>query len=115
MSQHKNKENGNWYIRIYDPKSRKSTTIRHNSVTNLPFKKKKEARDFENFYLKHRIDLSMCLDDLFTLYIEDHLSMQPSSSAYKMTSWYNNQIKPNLGKRKIISLTIKDLEDLDVE
>lgn len=112
MSQHKNKENGNWYIRIYDPESKKSTTIRHNSFTNLPFKTKKEARDFENFYLKNRIDLSMCLDDLFSLYIEDHLSMQPSSSAYKMTSWYNNQIKPNLGKRKIISLTLKDLEDL---
>ena len=96
MSQHKNKENGNWYIRIYDPESKKSTTIRHNSFTNLPFKTKKEARDFENFYLKHRIDLSMCLDDLFKLYIEDYLSMHPSSSANKMKSAFSAQMNTPL-------------------
>ena len=112
MSQHKNKNNNNWYIRVYNPKTKKSTTIRNNPNTRMPFKSKNEAKEYEIYYLKHKIDLSMKFDDLFKKYVFDYLSLRPSSSADKLCNWYSHHIGPVIGKRKITSIRLADLEGI---
>lgn len=112
MAQYKNKKNNCWYIQCRNPRSKKKTTIRVNPKTNQNFKTKKEARDFEDLYLKQKIDLSMTFDQLFTQYTDNYLSLQPSSSADKLKSWYKHHIKPVIGNKKIYTIRISDLEEI---
>lgn len=113
MAVYKN-ENGNGYrIVVTNPTTHKSTTIRRGK-NNEPFLRKSEAKEYELYYLKHSINRNMTLDELFRKYIE-YLSVRPSSSKDKLTSWYNNNIKQLFGKRKITSITTIDLEHLSRE
>lgn len=115
MSQYKNKNGDGWYIKVINPRTKKSTTIRKNPKTGEHFKTKKEAKEYEMYYLKNKVNLSMTFDDLFKRYVDDYLSLKPSSSAKKLKSWYKSNIKPRIGKRKITSLRLTDLELLAKE
>lgn len=57
----------------------------------------------------------MTMDELFKRYVDDYLSLKPSSSSKKLNSWYKINIKPRIGKRKITSLKLTDLELLAKE
>ena len=63
MSQYKNKNGDGWYIKVINPRTKKSTTIRKNPKTGEHFKTKKEAKEYEMYYLKNKVNLSMTFDD----------------------------------------------------
>ncbi|MGM9946991.1 tyrosine-type recombinase/integrase [Floccifex sp.] len=109
-------ENGNgWKIQCRNPSTGKLTTIRRNPKTGKNFQTKKEAKDFESYYQKNQINLSVKMDELFEHYLKDYLALKPSSSAKNVESWYKNHIQPAIGKRKVVTLKIQDLEDLAVK
>ncbi|MDO4466562.1 MAG: tyrosine-type recombinase/integrase [Bacillota bacterium] len=112
MSQYKNTNGDGWYIKVTNPRTKKSTTIRTNPKTGQRFSTKKEAKEYEMYYLKHKVNLSMTMDELFIKYIDTQLSPRENYSATKSKSWYNTHIKKKLGKRKITSLKLSDLESL---
>lgn len=112
MAQYKNKKNNSWYIQCINPRSKKKTTIRINPKTNTNFKTKKEARDFEEVYLKQKIDLNMTFDQLFIQYTDNYLSLNPSSSSDKLKSWYLHHIKPVIGNTKIYKIKMSDLDEI---
>lgn len=112
MAVYKNEKKSGWMIKVQNPTNKKNTTIRINPKTGLQFKTKKEAEEFEIFYIKNKINVTMTLNDLFKKYVNDYLSLRPSSSADKLKSWYKTNIKPRLGKKRIASLRLTDLENL---
>lgn len=106
-------ENGRGYvIKCQNKRKHKMTTIRRNPKTGLNFKTKREAKEYELYYLRHQIDLSLNFDTLFRYYIEDYLIQRPSSSAKDLESWYRSNIQPIIGKKRVVSLNIRDLECL---
>ena len=113
MAQYKN-ENGTWYIRCRNPVTGKVTTIRRNAKTREPFKTKKEAKDYENHLISNKIDISMTLNKLMELYLEDHLRLHDSPNDTHFISWYKTNVEPVLGRRRITGLKVKDLENLAV-
>lgn len=115
MAQYKNSDGNGWYIKVQNPKTKKSTTIRRNPKTGFRFQTKKEAKEFEIYYIKNKIKLSMTFDELFLKYVNDYLSLRPSSSADKLKSWYKHNIKPRIGKKKITSIRLYDLENMAKE
>lgn len=110
MAQYKKKNTNCWYIKCRDPKTKKDTTIRRNPKTNEHFKSKKEARDFENYFLKGKVDLHMTFDTVFSLYVKNYLSLRPSSSSDKLIIWYSHHIQPVIGRKKIINIKKSDLD-----
>lgn len=112
MAQYKNESNGNWYIRCRSTITGRVTSIRRNPRTNMPFKTKKEAKEYEAYYLSNKIDLNMTLNQAKDLYVNDYLSLKPSPSDRSVNSWYSHNIAPVLGKRKIVGLKVRDLEML---
>lgn len=104
-------DNGNGYkIRCLNPRRKKMTTIRRNPKTGLNFQTKREAKEYEQYYLKNQVNLSLKFDSLFRHYIDDYMAQKISSSAKDVESWYRNNIQPFIGKRKVSSLKIVDLE-----
>lgn len=115
MAVYKSEYGTGWKIYVVNPTTKKQTTIRVNPKTRMRFQTKKEAKEYEMYYLKSKINISMTLDDLFERYVNDYLSLRPSSSADKLKSWYKSNIKKRLGKKKIVSITLTDLEKLAKE
>ena len=115
MAQYKNQKTGTWFIQCVNPLTHKRTTLRKNPKTNLPFKTKKEAKEFEIYFLKSKINLNLTLEDLFKHYMHYHLSRNPSSSVHKVKSWFYSNIEPRLGNKKVTSLSITHLEALSSE
>lgn len=104
-------DNGKGYkIRCRHNQTGNVTTIRKNPNTGMHFQTKREAKEYEAFYLKNQINLSIKMDDLFEHYLADYLDKKPSSSAKDVRSWYKHHIKPYIGKRKVTALKIQDLE-----
>ena len=110
MSVHKN-ENGKGYrIIVTNPRTHSLTSIRRNPKTNQGFKTKKEAKEFEQHYLKNQINLSITYNELFKYYVEDYLDHKVSSASQDIRSWHKTNINPYIGKRKVATLKINDLE-----
>lgn len=112
MAVYKNDNGIGWKIRCINPRTHKSTTIRKNPRTGMNFQTKNEAKEYEAYYIKHKVNLSIKMDDLFRHYIKDYLELRVSSSAGDVQSWYKHHIKPYIGKRKVSSLKIFDLEEI---
>ena len=113
MAQYKNKKNNTWFIVCRNPNNReKTTTIRVNPKSNQPFQTKKEAKEYEAYFLKSKINLSITLNELTKMYVEEYLALNPSSSGDSIKSWYKNNIKNELGNRKVSTLRVGDLERL---
>lgn len=112
MAQYKNKNNNTWYVKCRNPFTKKETTIRKNPKTNQPFLTKREAKEFEIVYLKGRVNTSLTFEKLFEKYLEDYLSLKPSSSADKLKSWYKCHIHKRIGRKKACNVTLTDLEHL---
>ncbi|MBQ0066047.1 MAG: hypothetical protein KBT48_09825, partial [Firmicutes bacterium] len=110
MSVQKSENGRGWKIRCVDPRTHKGTTIRINPKTGMNFQSKREAKEYEAYYLKNQVNLSLKMDDLFKHYVKDYLEHKPSSSAKDLESWYKKNIQPVIGKRKVATLKITDLE-----
>lgn len=70
-------DNGNGYkIRCLNPRRKKMTTIRRNPKTGLNFQTKREAKKYEQYYLKNQVNLSLKFDSLFRHYIDDYMAQK---------------------------------------
>ena len=108
----------NYYI--YKDKKKKQYWVKYLNKddkwsTKRGFSTKKSAEKFVQKYMETGMDDSIKFNQLFQHYLDDYLRLRPSSSARKLESWFNTNVKPRIGNKPANSIKIKDLEKLSIE
>lgn len=108
-------DKGHYYIVVRNRKDGKHTTIRKNPRTDNHFLTPEEAFEFKTEYLNDKVDLFMTFDDLIQRYFESRKVAGKGANVEKEKSWYEQNIKPAIGDRIVISLRANDMEKVIFE